>query len=207
MEAKTLLVPAVGLGNVGQLALEYIHSQLGSQSAVEHVDHLGLLSSCVGRTATGLLASSLEFVEVSPTLSLLKVRTPVLPGASRDFAKFVLQFAQKRGFLKVMVVGGASALALTNEHDFYATRQFPRVFTVDHKQQQREEEELGGYIPLSRTQVNQLRLAGLVPFLVEEFEHNQPHVSRLTAMVLFVFEGENTEDGNRLGSEVLRYVQ
>lgn len=202
MEAKTLLVPSVGLGNVGQLALEYIHSQRGSQSAVEHVDHLGLLSSCVGRTATGLLASSLELVEVSPTLSLLKVRTPVLPGASRDFARFVLQFAKQRGFQKVMVVGGASALALTNEHDFYATRQFPRVFTLDHKLQQ-QEEELEGCIALSKAQVSQLRLAGLVPFLVEEFDH----VSRLTAMVLFVFEGENTEDGKRLGGEVLRYVE
>jgi hypothetical protein len=123
----TLIVPAVAIGNVGQLACETICSHLvpaGTPSEI--LDNKGYLQACVGAKPGSDLATSLELVALSPFVSVLQIRSPVVPGKSRLLAKYILDLAKTHGFSHLVVVGGASALALTTAGDFNDTRTIPR---------------------------------------------------------------------------------
>ncbi|CAH9126157.1 unnamed protein product [Cuscuta epithymum] len=93
----TLLLPALSIGNVGQLAVDLFVSSL-SAHRVGFIDDPNVLP-CVGNdaysaTPPGQLALPLEVYEsCSSGLSILQQRSPVLKGMMVPFAKNLANFA------------------------------------------------------------------------------------------------------------------
>lgn len=102
-DCSTLLLPALSIGNVGQLAIDLLVSSSGAKR-VAFLDEPSVLP-CVGNDAygpipEGVLALPLEAYE-SPqhSLTLIQQRSPVLKGMmvefARNFARFISSFGKK----------------------------------------------------------------------------------------------------------------
>jgi hypothetical protein len=186
---KTLIVPAVAVGNVGQLAVDFLCKAFGTGKS-EQLDHEGNLLPCVGRTgmkSASRLTTPLEIHQLNDDISCLHIRSMVVPGKSRAMAKVILKLASEREFKRVLILGGASALALINEEQLLRTRDIPRVWGMDAVVSQE-------YIELEYD-VNELKLAGMLPFLAQEVSS---YPIKLAGLVAFVFEGDNVPDGQRM---------
>ncbi|ONK74618.1 uncharacterized protein A4U43_C03F8340 [Asparagus officinalis] len=95
-DCSTLLLPALSIGNVGQLAIDILVSSSGAKR-VAFLDEPSVLP-CVGNDAygpvpEGILALPLEAYE-SPqhSLTLIQQRSPVLKGMMVEFAKNFARF-------------------------------------------------------------------------------------------------------------------
>jgi len=180
---RTLVVPAVAVGNVGQIAVDLL-CKLGDLP-VEVIDSEGLLMPCVGnagKQSKRRISTSLELHTFSTQVSLLHISSMVVPGRSRLFSRLVLQLAKTRGFQRILVVGAASALALINDDQLSRTRHVPRLYNLPLDD---------GFLQLEY-EVSELKLAGLLPFFIQESAETGVNVG---AIVSFVFEGENWSDG------------
>ena len=194
-DIKTLIIPAVSVGNVGQIAVDFLCKAF-SKSKPVHVDHEGNLLPCVGRVGTktdSRITTALEFHTLNENVSCLQIRSMVVPGKSRSMAQLILKFAVERGFTRVLMVGGASALALIDEHQLLQTRSLPRVWGMDAVVSKE-------FIELEYD-ITELKLAGLLPFVVQEASN---HPVKLAGLVTFVFEGDNIPDGQRIALAVAK---
>jgi proteasome assembly chaperone 2 len=189
--SRTLIVPAVAVGNVGQVACDLISRKLGK--AHRNLDHEGCLTPCVGRSASGL-ATPLQISEIGPECSCLVVKSMIVPGKSREFARLVLRVAKEEGFTRILVVGAASALALVNDAQILRTRDIPRVIAKNPPPE--------GFIEMEY-RVEELKLAGLLPFLKNEA---LAFGTEVEALLSFIFEGDNVPDGERMASFACAYL-
>jgi proteasome assembly chaperone 2 len=108
--ASTLLLPAVSIGNAGQLAVDLLVSTLGVRRA-------GFLEEphvlpCVGNdpfgpSAEGKLTVALEVYEYEDQgLSIVQQRAPVVKGAMMKYAKNMAAWAACEGIKEVIVLSG-----------------------------------------------------------------------------------------------------
>lgn len=114
-----LVVPAVSLGNVGQLACDLLLNTLQHELSTDL--KVGLLRSrnvapMVGHGAfdssSGEMCSNLEVFRLAAhKVAVLQVRAPLVEGCSARFAEELVAWAQAVGFAKVYVLGGADASA------------------------------------------------------------------------------------------------
>ncbi|PIA55554.1 hypothetical protein AQUCO_00700094v1 [Aquilegia coerulea] len=107
-ECSTLILPALSIGNVGQLAIDL----LVSSSRAERIGYLDDSSvlPCVGNDAyapvpQGVLALPLEAYEsLSNALTLVQQRSPIVKGMMIEFAKNLADFAATNGKKHVVVL-------------------------------------------------------------------------------------------------------
>ncbi|GMH32825.1 hypothetical protein BSKO_00659 [Bryopsis sp. KO-2023] len=109
---STLVVPAVSIGNVGQVCTEVILGTFGFP-LVGYLNDENVLP-CVGRDPFGddesKLALSLEIYGApSRQLYFIQQRAPVVPGRQREFANRLIAWAKEQGFGRVVVVGSLDA--------------------------------------------------------------------------------------------------
>ncbi|KAM7470724.1 hypothetical protein LguiA_008907 [Lonicera macranthoides] len=96
-ECSTLLLPALSIGNVGQLAVDLLISSTRAER-VGYFDEPNILP-CVGNdaywpTPQGDLALPLEAYESSANaMTLVQQRSPVVKGKMTEFAKNIAEFA------------------------------------------------------------------------------------------------------------------
>nr|DAD46887.1 TPA_asm: hypothetical protein HUJ06_016824 [Nelumbo nucifera] len=96
-ECSTLILPALSIGNVGQLAIDLLVSSMGADR-VGYLDDPFVLP-CVGNDAYGSasrgdLALPLEaYDSPSNALSLIQQRSPLVKGKMVEFAKSLADFA------------------------------------------------------------------------------------------------------------------
>ncbi|XP_068655025.1 uncharacterized protein [Aristolochia californica] len=107
-ECSTLLLPALSIGNVGQLAIDLLISSFKAER-IGYLDDPSVLP-CVGADAygpipEGNLALSLEVYD-SPSNSstLVQQRSPIIKGMMLEFAKNVANFAAVTGKKHVFVL-------------------------------------------------------------------------------------------------------
>ncbi|CAN6459929.1 unnamed protein product [Victoria cruziana] len=107
-DCSTLVVPALSIGNVGQLAVDLLISSL-------RADRVGYLNDpsvlpCVGNDAygpvpQGVLALPLEVYEVSSSeLSIIQQRSPVIKGMMIEFSRNLASYAATTGKQHVVVL-------------------------------------------------------------------------------------------------------
>ncbi|GLT96972.1 hypothetical protein SLE2022_145610 [Rubroshorea leprosula] len=107
-DCSTLLLPALSIGNVGQLAVDL----LVSSTRAERIGYLDdpFVLPCVGNDAYGPipcgdLALPLEAYESSSNaLTLVQQRSPVMKGMLVDFAKHLANFASTTGKKHVVLL-------------------------------------------------------------------------------------------------------
>ncbi|KAJ4962566.1 hypothetical protein NE237_022505 [Protea cynaroides] len=107
-ECSTLILPALSIGNVGQLAVDL----LVSSTRADKIGYLDdpLVLPCVGNDAyepvpRGLLALPLEaYDSPSNALTLIQQRSPVVKGMMVEFAKNLANFAASTGKKHVTVL-------------------------------------------------------------------------------------------------------
>ncbi|KAF4366888.1 hypothetical protein F8388_013953 [Cannabis sativa] len=107
-DCSTLIMPALSIGNVGQLAMDLLVSTMKPER-VGYLDTPFVLP-CVGNDAyvpvpQGQLALPLEVYE-SPAngVTLIQQRSPVVKGMMIEFAKNLAEFAAARGKTHVIVL-------------------------------------------------------------------------------------------------------
>jgi hypothetical protein len=200
---RTLVVPAIAIGNVGQIAIELLANQLASGISPEYLDSKGCILPCVGNVkivqhgqksskVNLRFASSFELHKINEQVSLLQIRSMVVPGKSKKFAQLIAEFAKDRKFDRILVLGGVSALALINDEQLTKTRHLPRFFTSG--QALDEQASQAGFLPLEY-KVEELKLSGLLPYLVEAGQSASVDIS---AILMYIFEGDNWNDGMQM---------
>uniref|UniRef100_A0A5B7BBR8 Proteasome assembly chaperone 2 n=1 Tax=Davidia involucrata TaxID=16924 RepID=A0A5B7BBR8_DAVIN len=109
-ECSTLILPALSIGNVGQLAVDLLISSTRAER-IGYLDDPNVLP-CVGNDAylplpQGNLALPLEvFDSSSNALTLVQQRSPIVKGMMVEFAKNVADFAAASGKKHVFVLSG-----------------------------------------------------------------------------------------------------
>lgn len=107
-ECSTLILPALSIGNVGQLAVDLLISSMRAER-IGYLDDPNVLP-CVGNdayspTPQGHLALPLEaYGSSSNTLTLVQQRSPVVKGMMVEFAKNVADFAAASGKKHIVVL-------------------------------------------------------------------------------------------------------
>jgi len=112
----TLLVPAVGLGNVGQLAIDLI---LNTNPKTEHIRpfktrHVLPIvgNDPLGEGCSGSMATCVELYRLSESkVCIMQIRAPVLDGHAQLFADEMVNFALNAKMSKIAVVGAADSSA------------------------------------------------------------------------------------------------
>ncbi|GER49859.1 proteasome assembly chaperone 2 [Striga asiatica] len=105
---STLILPALSIGNVGQLAVDLLISSLKSEK-IGYLDDPNVLP-CVGNDAyspspLGKLALPLEVYESSSSaLTLVQQRSPVIKGMMMEYAKNMANFAAENGKKHVIIL-------------------------------------------------------------------------------------------------------
>ncbi|KAJ3213267.1 Proteasome assembly chaperone 2 [Dinochytrium kinnereticum] len=119
LKGSTLLLPAPNnIGNLGQLAVDVLLSSLKPQKV--GIFQTPLVSSLVGGGAyhVGLsdqLTTSLELFQVNErNLFFVQLRSPVVKGQGKVFAKDFAEWAKGAGIVEVLVVAGADASRRTD---------------------------------------------------------------------------------------------
>ncbi|KDP46193.1 hypothetical protein JCGZ_10033 [Jatropha curcas] len=109
-DCSTLIMPALSIGNVGQLALDLLVSSTKAQR-IGHLDDPYVLP-CVGNDAygpipCGELALPLEAYD-SPAnaITLVQQRSPVVQGMMLQFAKNLANFAAASGTKHIVLLSG-----------------------------------------------------------------------------------------------------
>ncbi|XP_057769804.1 uncharacterized protein LOC130989739 [Salvia miltiorrhiza] len=106
--SSTLILPALSIGNVGQLAVDLLISSLEAEK-IGCLDDQNVLP-CVGNDAyspapLGKLALSLEAYESSSSaLTLVQQRSPVIKGMMVAYAKNIANFAAANGKKHVVLL-------------------------------------------------------------------------------------------------------
>lgn len=108
----TLLLPAVTVGNVGQLAIDLlVQSTVGSRriGSLQSATVVPVTGGCAFSSADGALhgpARELELYVVDGKL-VLQQRAPALPGCQRRFARELADWIESKGIEKVREGGEA----------------------------------------------------------------------------------------------------
>lgn len=109
-ECSTLVLPALSIGNVGQLAVDLLISSTGAER-IGYLDDPYVLP-CVGNDAygpvpRGELALPLEaYDSISNEATFVQLRSPILKGKMCDFARNLADFAVATGKKHVVVLSG-----------------------------------------------------------------------------------------------------
>ncbi|XP_009761533.1 uncharacterized protein [Nicotiana sylvestris] len=107
---STLILPALSVGNVGQLAVDLLVASLRAER-IGYLDDPNVVP-CVGNDAywpspPGELALPVEVYESSPdALALVQQRSPVVKGMMVEFARNLANFAAANGKKHVIVLSG-----------------------------------------------------------------------------------------------------
>lgn len=105
---STLVLPALSIGNVGQLTVDLLVSSLRAQR-IGYLDDPSVLP-CVGNDAygpvpQGVLALPLEAYESPPNaLTLIQQRSPVIKGLMIEYAKKLANFAATSGKKHIVIL-------------------------------------------------------------------------------------------------------
>ncbi|KAL4629981.1 proteasome assembly chaperone 2 [Arapaima gigas] len=111
----TLIMPAVSVGNVGQLATDLLISSLGMpRVGYLHTDCLIPMAgnnpyAVSGESAAELSTNAEVYCLSDVRLTVLQIRAPVIQTKSRKFRKLVLSWIKACGFDKTIVLSSSHA--------------------------------------------------------------------------------------------------
>ncbi|EMR08906.1 hypothetical protein PNEG_02688 [Pneumocystis murina B123] len=192
-----LIIPVVSIGNVPQLAVDLlVHSAGLSRKAM--LDHSLLYPFAgsredAGAPCCGGIATALD-VFGDDKITVIQQRSPILPGEKKKFVeKVLLPFIKKGQFREVLVLGSTDA---SRRND--AEIKGPKEFILSTFQTISGLSEYFSTLKLisgSKKVFPKLFSSGaLIPLL----EHALCQNVSMTALVMYVMEGDNTEDAKRM---------
>ena len=194
---RTLAVPAVAMGNVGQLAVDALIASLCVPPSPPshridsdpHLDPVVTLDPVFSR-AVGIVGTPLEVFDVDETLSLLQIRSLVIAGHSKALAERIVGWAKEHGFSRLVIMTGASALALKDD-EMFATRGTARLLS------DLPELRDSRFPPCNE---DQLEFSGLTKHILRAAKQASMEAC---ALVRFVFEGDNFADGLAMAHDMI----
>ena len=228
---RTLVVPAVSMGNVCQLAVDLVvlnatneGGKVGMTCPVpaarlvsEHVEPVATADALSTDKLTGGLSTAVELFYVTPTAAALQIRSLVVPGHSRALAEELAQFAATNGFDRILVLAGASAASVPHSQR-QVTRWIadvnsagsPDLLALSLSSAKLDAAPFGGArlaAPLEMG-LDALDFTGLLKPLMEACARMGKKTDGSPALVCdalvrFVFEGDNRLDGHALASVAL----
>ncbi|KAG5437510.1 hypothetical protein PCANB_000938 [Pneumocystis canis] len=192
-----LIIPVVSIGNVPQLAVDLlIHSAGLSRKLI--LDHSLLYPFAGAREDAGVsfccgIATSLD-VFGNNKITIIQQRSPILPGRKREFIQNVLiPFIKKGQFREILVLGSTDA-TMRNDLEIEGPKEF--ILSTTHTIS-----DLSKYfsnlklISTPEKVFPKLHSSGaLIPLLEHAFSQN----ISITALVMYVMEGDNTEDAKQM---------
>lgn len=219
-----LVLPAVSLGNVGQMAIDLIMNtanhetwaKLESTEKVETaagdaVEKIGVLRSAnvlpmagtdpldVAKDAkSGKLCSNLEVYRLeSAKITFLQIRAPIVEGAALNFAHEIVRFSKDCGFSGLLVLAGSDSSA--NFEQEVMLHQFRFVATGAVAEEDTEVLQRIG-MPQLQMQPGMVRLpvykAGLLSPL---FQACQDAEVPMRGLIIFCKEGFNVPEACMMG--------
>ncbi|GAQ78007.1 hypothetical protein KFL_000060740 [Klebsormidium nitens] len=113
LKGTTLVVPAISIGNVGQLAIDLIITGLDLKR-IGFLEEPNVLpcagNDAVGLTSEGIMSTSLEvFQSSSGSITIVQQRAPYAPGRLKAYAQNLSEWVKRSGFQKVVVLSGLDA--------------------------------------------------------------------------------------------------
>ncbi|XP_058033014.1 proteasome assembly chaperone 2 isoform X3 [Ahaetulla prasina] len=129
----TLLMPAVSVGNVGQLAIDLVISTL-------HMPRVGYfytdcLVPMVGNNpyatteedATELCINAEVYAATSKELVVLQIRSPFIKNKYRTFCQILLSWVKKSGFSKIVLLSSSHAYQRNDQQLHGCSKGIPLV--------------------------------------------------------------------------------
>jgi len=165
----------------------------------EHLDPV-VSNDVFAPPAVGRLSTPIEVFcrAASSELAFMQIRSCALPGHVKPLAAQVLDWAAGAGFERVVVVGGASAMALTSQ-DMFESRDVARLLVSSSAES--DAVALAAATKFASCTQDQLDFAGLTKPMLS-MDTSIP----VLALVRFVFEGDNFDDGVLLARDVARLL-
>jgi len=122
---KVLVMPAVGLGNVGQIAIDILLNTIKGDAGPPNVEKVARIASdyvlpmagndpldLAAHEKPGTMCSSLELFNIRDSeLSILQIRAPIVEGCQEKFASELQAWTKEKGFSKIVMIGAGDASA------------------------------------------------------------------------------------------------
>jgi len=231
----TLVVPAVSMGNVCQLAADLLVVNFAADAASpaarvvsEHVEPAATADALATGKLTGALSTPIEVFPLRRSgaepavdtgfgaygrVSVLQIRSVVLPGHSRALAREVVGWAQAHGYSRVLVLCGASAFNVPYEARVATRAVADRAFaaspdslagalaatSLNADRGAEAARRVAPVVPLER-ELGALDFTGLLKPVLDACAatagSDKPVAGE--ALVRYVFEGDNRDDGYAL---------
>ena len=116
----TLLLPAISLGNVGQLAIDLLINTVYQSNELARIEKIGCLKSRLVLPMVGIdpldipgernvLCTSAEVFRISDVkLTILQIRAPIDEGCMQAFAQDLISWTKEAGFKNLLLLGECS---------------------------------------------------------------------------------------------------
>lgn len=192
-----LIIPVVSIGNVPQLAVDLLvySARLPRKAILDHSLLYPFAGSRedVGAPFCGGIATALD-VFGDNKITIIQQRSPILPQKKKKFVETVLiPFIKKGQFREILVLGSTDACRRND-----AEIEGPKEFILSTFQTVSELSEYFSTLKLisgSKKVFPKLPSSGaLIPLL----EHALSQNISMTALVMYVMEGDNTEDAKQM---------
>jgi len=229
---KTLVIPAVSYGNVGQLAVDILLCTALSTSDATHVGHLQSrhLLPVAGTDPFGIssspqaVATPCEIYECTrANVVLMQRRSMCVKGRANDFALELAAWCKEQQFGQIVVLAGADSGSLRDRaihdslqqgmcHFVTSSSSSMKEFSAFNSWQpftQLERDPDGDLVPPSTDSSSRVKfpsnvhMAGLSKRLFVACTEMEVPV---TTLMCFVAEGYNVPDGIRMATSLCEYL-
>jgi proteasome assembly chaperone 2 len=201
---NTLVLPALTLGHVGQLALDAIITtlKLPKVGYIDEPNVLPTLSNDAFAADQDSLTTSLEvFHSSEKKVTILQQRAPVVRAYNAQYAASIIQWAKSAHFKEIIILMSADATR-RNDEQLVGT-QFRFASTQSSFLRERATELK--WIELeAETKDSIIKQGTVAQRLLEEGEKQSFPVS---VVLLFCAEGNNVPDGLTMASHVNQYLK
>mmetsp|Transcript_21036 Transcript_21036/g.58452 ORF Transcript_21036/g.58452 Transcript_21036/m.58452 type:complete len:274 (+) Transcript_21036:59-880(+) len=210
LRQATLVLPAVAVGNVGELATDVLITSLMSAglrlvARLEEPNCLPVVGNdAYSLEAPGTLSTALELYHLQGTTTyFLQQRAPAMKGRQAEFAANLADWLQREGVQQVIVLCGLNAVSRKDSQIMGAPTRF--VSSADTALKELCASGLGLAALEDDYLAEEKQLHGLLPPwpLLEACQ--QRAVSALLLM-RFATEGDNQADGMELARQALSFL-
>lgn len=189
--SSILILPALSIGNVGQLAADLLICSL-ELPRLGYLDEPNVLP-CVGNDpfgpeAKGNLTVALEVFGAHNHLNVIQQRSPVMKGKMFQFAENVAAMAKSQEVKEVIILSGLDLGKYDQRHPLNSKVFYISSATEDGSDPRCEQlgwQRLKEYLPSAREWQLHQAPSGYVPDVSEDFAADPTHFAKMPFAVLF----------------------
>ena len=196
---KTLILPCVSFGSIGQLACDIL-VESSQQSTPTKQLHSFKVQPMVGNDPfgppVGRLCTPLELFQITPTVSVLQIRSSIRPGMVDEFVQELLPLCEE--YDQVVLLAGVNA---AHRDDAQIQQDGVRIISNPSVE--------SSLLPLEHFVVDSPTIPGIHHggLFSPLFQALKNKVSSVVGLLMFVRgEGQNQPDGIQMGVACIEYL-